>query len=241
MEQTFWQHLADLRRCLIRVALALLLGFCLSLFLSKELLHLITAPAGKLVFLRPAEALMAQLKVAFVNGIFVSMPVILWQIAGFLWPALYPHERRALLLYLPFAFLLFGVGMAFGYLVVVRLGYDFLVSLAPVNVLPAISLDNYLSFIFSSVLSCAFIFMMPILILLLARIGILKASFLWKQQRSIVIGLLVLVAIITPTVDMISMLLVFLPLLFLFELSVLLAWLAERRRRRKETTIEDQR
>lgn len=238
MEQNFWQHVADLRRCFIRVALALLLGFCLSLFLSKNLLHLITAPAGKLIFLRPAEALMAQLKVAFVNGIFISLPVILWQIGSFLWPALYPNERKALLIYMPFAFILFTVGMAFGYLVVVQIGYKFLISMAPSNVMAAISLDHYLSFVFSSVLACAVIFMLPIVVLILARIGVLKASFLWRQQRAIIIGLMVLVAIITPTVDIVSMLLVFVPILFLFELSILLAWLAERRRKRRAVITE---
>lgn len=234
MEQSFWQHVSELRRCLIRSGLALILGFVLSIFICRDLLLFLTEGAGQLVFLRPAELLMAQLKVAFVNGIFVSLPVILWQIGGFFWPALYPSERRALLFYLPFAFLLFATGMAFGFFIVVRIGYRFLVSLSLPQIQPAISIDHYLSFVITSILACAFIFMLPVILLLLTRIGVMKAAFLWRQQRSVIIGLLVLVAIITPTVDIISMLLVFFPLLLLFELSILLAWIAEKKAIRRD-------
>lgn len=235
MEQSFWQHVADLRRSLIRSGCALILGFVLSIFLSHNLLELLTQNAGKLVFLRPAELLMAQLKVAFLNGIFVSLPVILWEIGSFFWPALYPPERRALLIYLPFAFILFTLGMIFGYFVVVRIGYHFLVSLSLPNIQPAISIDHYLSFVISSVIACALVFMLPVVLLLLTRIGIVKASFLWRRQRSMIIALLILVAVITPTVDIISMLLVFIPIFLLFELSILLAWIAEKKARRRVT------
>ena len=233
-EQGFLEHLAELRRCLIGVALALLLGFVLSLIVSRELMRIIIAPAGGLVFLRPAEALMAQLKVALANGIAISLPITLWQIARFLWPALYPHERKALLLYLPFAFLLFCSGLAFGYFVVVRIGYQFLLSLASKDLQANISIDNYLSFVLSSVLACAFVFMLPVVVLVLVRIGLIKAAFLWRQQKIFILGLVVTVAVITPTVDAVSLLLVFLPLLALFELSVLLAAYTERRARKRK-------
>lgn len=237
-ELGFLEHLAELRQCLIGVALALALGFAFSVFLSRDLLNLLVARAGKLVFLRPAEPLMVQLKIALVNGIIVSMPVILWQMARFLWPALYPRERRILLLYLPFGFLLFCAGLAFGYLVVVEVGYKFLVSLAPVNIQQSITMDNYLSFVLSSTLACALVFMLPVVVLILTRIGLLKTSFLWRQQKTIVIGLMIVVAVITPTVDAVSMLLVFLPLFLLFELSILLAAITERRAARRERQAE---
>jgi sec-independent protein translocase protein TatC len=235
MEQNFLQHLAEFRKCIIKIVLALLFGFILSLFLSKNLLAMITLPAGHLVFLRPAEALMAQLKTALLNGILVSLPVILWQVGSFLWPALYSHERKYLLIYLPFIFLMFCSGLIFGFFVIVRLGYEFLLSFATDNIQPMISLDTYLSFVLSSMLMCGAIFLLPILVLLLSRIGILKAAFLWKQQRIIIIGLAVLVALITPTIDAFSMILIFCPLLILLELSILLAWLGERKQKKKAT------
>ncbi|MGE5599342.1 MAG: twin-arginine translocase subunit TatC [Bacteroidota bacterium] len=229
---TFLGHLADLRRCLIRAALALIVGFGASIFLSGRLLEFIRA-GRELVVLRPAEALMGQLKIALVNGIVISFPVILWQIGAFIWPALYRDERRALLLYLPFALILFLLGVGFGFLVLVRSGYQFLLSLVPEGMRAYISLDSYLSFILSSTLACGLVFLLPVVVLFLARLGVLKAAFLWRQQRLVIIGLAILVAIITPTVDMVSMILVFLPLFGLFELSILLAWLAERRRARR--------
>jgi sec-independent protein translocase protein TatC len=235
MEQNFLQHLAEFRKCIIKIVLALLFGFILSLFLSKNLLAMITLPAGHLVFLRPAEALMAQLKTALLNGILVSLPVILWQVGSFLWPALYSHERKYLLIYLPFIFLMFCSGLIFGFFVIVRLGYQFLLSFATDNIQPMISLDTYLSFVLSSMLMCGAIFLLPILVLLLSRIGILKAAFLWNQQRIIIIGLAVLVALITPTIDAFSMILIFCPLLILLELSILLAWLGERKQKKKTT------
>ncbi len=232
-EQSFLEHLGDLRKCLIGVVLALLFGFAGSLFISRELLRFITANAGKLVFLRPAEALMAQLKVALINGIVVSLPITLWRIGCFLWPAFYPRERKTLLFFLPFCFLLFCTGLGFGYFVVVRVGYEFLLSFASDTLQPMISLEKYISFVLSSILICGTIFMLPIVILILNRIGILKASFLRRQQKLIIIGLMALVAILTPTVDAVSMILVFLPLLFLFELSVLLASISERRKAKR--------
>lgn len=237
MAENFWQHLAELRRCLIKMALALLLGFMISLFLSKQILELITAPAGRLVFLHPTEALMAQLQVAFLNGLLVSLPVNFVLIGGFFGPALYPHERRCLWIYLPFAFVLFTTGLLFGYLVVVRLGYRFLLSFATVNIQPMISLETYIGFVLSAMLICGVIFLLPVMVLLLARLGIMKAAFLWRQQRAIIISLAFLVAIITPTVDAFSMALVFLPLLALLEFSILLAWWGERRRSPKNLPV----
>lgn len=226
---TFLGHISDLRRCLIRVALALILGFAASAFVSGRLLEVIRA-GRELVILRPAEALMGQIKIALINGIVISLPVVLWQIGVFVWPALYENERRALLLYLPFAWILFLTGVAFGFLVVVRLGYRFLLSLVPKGMHAYISMDNYLSFVLSSALACGLVFLLPVVVLLLARLGVLKAAFLWRQQRLVIVGLAIVVAIITPTVDAVSMILVFLPLFGLFELSILLAWVAERRR-----------
>jgi Twin arginine targeting (Tat) protein translocase TatC len=229
MEQNFWQHLSELRIRLIKIACASLLGFLLSLFLSSDLLQLITAPAGHLVFLRPAEALVGQLKIALINGVLVSLPVSLWQIGVFFRPALYPHERKYLAFFLPFTFLFFCVGLGFGYFVVVRLGYQFLLSFATENIQPMISLATYLSFVLSSMLLCGLLFLLPIAVLLLTRIGLLTTRFLWSQQKPIIIGLAMIVAIITPTVDVFSMILVFVPLLALFELSIFLAWLTERK------------
>ncbi|HEX3048173.1 MAG TPA: twin-arginine translocase subunit TatC [Bacillota bacterium] len=227
--QNFWQHLTELRRCLIRIAIALFLGFLASLFLCRRLLDLLTAPAGQLVFLRPAEAFTAQLKAAMINGIFVSFPITLWQLSRFLWPALYPRERKYVYLLLPFSFLLFGAGLTFGYFGVARLGYPFLLSFATENIRPMISLETYLSFVLSSMLLCGFIFLLPVVVLFLARVGILKTAFLRKQHGIIIVGLAIIAAVVTPTVDAFSMIIVFLPLLALFEFSIFLAWLGERR------------
>ena len=206
-----------------------MLGFLLSLPLSKPLLVLLTAQAGRLVFFRPAEAFMVHLKLAFINGIVVSLPILLWQAGAFVWPALYPRERRYVGLFLPLGFLFFGLGLAFGYLVIVRLGYRFLLSFASATLRPMIGLDTYLSFVLSSMLVCGVFFLMPLAVLFLAKLGLIRAGFLWRQQGKIIVGLAVLVAIVTPTVDAFSMMLVFVPILALFELSILLAWLVERR------------
>lgn len=229
----FLEHLTDLRSCIIKVLIAVLICFMASIFASRGLLELIIAHAGKLVVLQPVEGFMAQLKIAFIAGLVLSFPVILWQVGSFIWPALYSQERRALLLYLPFAVILFFAGVTFGFLIIVRLGYQFLMAQVPNGVEPHISLDNYLSFVLSSALTCGIVFLMPVLILLLARLGILKAKFLWRQQKVVIVGLMILVAFITPTVDAFSMFLVFVPLLLLFEFSILLAWLSGRRHEKR--------
>lgn len=234
MEASFWKHLEELRRCLIRSVLAILIGFLLSLSVSKGILNVLTSNAEHLVFLRPTEALMAQLKVALLNGIVIAFPVILWQTGRFLWPALYPKERKTLLIYLPFAFILFVSGLFFGYFIVARLGYRFLLSFGTDILRPMISLESYMTFILSSMLACGLVFLLPIAMLLLTQIGLLRIQFLCKKQRAIIIGLLAITAILTPTVDVFSMLLVFMPLLLLFEVSLLLAWLSDRHKKAKK-------
>lgn len=230
--ESFWGHVTQLRKCLIRIALAIGLGIGFSLFISKELLMLLTESAGTLVFLSPAGALMGQLKVALLNGFFISLPVVLWYLGSFLWPALYPRERKALFGYLPAAFLLFSAGLAFGYLVMVRIGYPFLLTFGTEKIRPMISLDTYLAFVLNSMLVCGLVFILPVAMLFLARIGLIKAAFLWKNQRFLILGLTVFVAVITPTVDLFSMILVLLPLLLLVEISIILAWMGERRHKK---------
>lgn len=239
MEMNFWQHLAELRKRLIKVTAAIGLGFVGSLFLSKTLLVVLTYQAGKLVFLRPAEAFMAQMKLALLNGLIVALPIILWQLGGFLWPALYPQERKFLWWMLSCGFIFFCTGLAFGYWIVVRLGYRFLLSFATANIQPMISLETYLSFIMSVMLICGLIFVMPLVILLLTRLGLIRASLLWRHQKLLIIGLTVVVAVITPTVDWFSMVLVLVPVLILLELSILLSWWVERRAKKRQNQSQD--
>ena len=230
MEPSFWNHLEELRWCLIRSFLAVILGFILSMFISNDLLSVLTVNAEHLVFLRPTEALLTQLKIALLNGVVVAFPIILWQTGRFLWPALFPKERRVLLFYLPFAFFLFILGLLFGYFVVAKLGYGFLLSFGTDSLQPMIHLEAYMSFVLSSMLACGVVFLLPIVVLILTGIGILRAESLWRKQKLIIIGLLTGTAILTPTVDILSLLFVFLPLLLLFEFSLLISWLTQRKK-----------
>ncbi|TCL57726.1 sec-independent protein translocase protein TatC [Hydrogenispora ethanolica] len=239
MEMNFWQHLAELRKRLMKVLAAVGLGFVGSLFFSKTLLLVLTYQAGNLVFLRPAEALIAQMKLALWNGLVVAAPVILWQLGAFLWPALYPRERQFLGWIMSSGFILFCAGLAFGYWVVVRLGYRFLLSFATANIRPMISLETYLAFIMSVMVLCGLIFIMPLVILLLTRLGLIKASLLWRHQKLLIIGLAVAVAVITPTVDWFSMILVLVPVLLLLEISILLSWWIERRAKKRQNQSPD--
>jgi len=207
---------------------ALGLGFCLSLFVSQEILNFIIKPAGQLVFLQPAGALMAQLKVALLNGIVVSLPVVLWQAGLFVWSGLYAAERKQLLLFLCSLFCLFCLGLAFGYFVLVRIGYRVLLSFASEQLQPLISVETYLAFVLNTILICGILFLLPMILVYLAKFGLIKADFLRKQRSKVIVGLSILVALITPTVDLLSMLLVLLPVIMLFEVGIWLVSWSER-------------
>jgi len=225
---TFFQHLEELRSRIIKSLIFVIVVSCILFNLTDKILLNIVRPVGSLIFIEPAEAFIANIKIAFWGGLFLSSPFILYQIWQFLLSGLNTNERRYVFIFGPLSFIFFMLGAGFGYFIIVPIGIKFLLSFSTDFIAPAISLGRYVSFV--GVLTFAFgaIFEIPLVILFLARLGIVTPAFLSTKRRHAVVIIFILAAILTPP-DVITQCLMAGPLMILYELSVFFSKLACKR------------
>ena len=196
---------------------------------SGRILEVFLQPVGHLVFLSPAEPFMAHLTVAFFGGLLAASPLLGWEVWGFFSPALGPRERRGILFVLPMSLALLALGVWFGWKVLVPAALSFLMSFSSASLVPMITIGNYVGFAGWLVVGCGLIFQMPIVILFLARVGILHPMTLLKQWRLAIVAILVIAAAVTPTPDIVNQLLLAAPMAVLYFLSVALALLVQKK------------
>lgn len=218
-----WQgHLTELRSRLIKSLIAIAVGMVLSAFYIDPLMALLTRYADKLYFMRPAEAFMIYFKVILVSGVVVASPVWFYQFWAFLLPAFTEREKKILALYVPASVLLFLVGIAFSFLVVLPRGLAFFMNFTTPGVTPLLSLESYLDFVLYLVLPFGFVFNLPLALILMAEAGIVTSAGLRKIRRYVIFLSFVVAAVVTPTTDMLSQCLLAVPMILLYEISVFL-------------------
>ncbi|HEY3424016.1 MAG TPA: twin-arginine translocase subunit TatC [Negativicutes bacterium] len=215
-------HLQELRVRLITIILAVAIGSTVCYFYAAELVHLITAPAGKLYYMNPAEAFFSYLKVSVFAGFLVALPVVLYQLWAFIVPALTTKERLASVILVPASVILFFIGLTFSYFLVLPAGIKFFMGFATDELQPLFSLGEYLSFVISFLLPFGFIFELPLVILVLAKLGIISSSFLSSKRKVVLVMSFVIGAVISPTPDILSQTMVAVPMLVMYELSILI-------------------
>jgi sec-independent protein translocase protein TatC len=227
---SFTEHLDELRRRLIICLVAVGIGFVISYYFSERLFALLMRPllkimpAGdKLVFIALPEAFFTYFKVGLIGGVALASPVIIYQIWRFVAPGLYERERRRLLPIVLLSTLFFLGGALFGYFVVFPFGFKFFVSFASdyVRVMP--SLRESLAFATWLLLVFGIVFETPLVILILARLGIVDATKLRRNQKYAVLIVFIVAAVLTPP-DLVSQLLMAVPLLALYEMGI---WVAK--------------
>ena len=219
---TIISHLEELRTRLIRAIVAVVIGSCICYFYAQELVHFITAPAGKLYYMNPAEAFFSYLQVSVFAGFLLGLPVVLYEVWAFVVPALTNREKTAVALLVPISFLLFIVGLSFSYFFVLPAGIKFLVGFATEDLQPMFSIGQYLSFVMSFLIPFGFIFEMPLAIMILAKVGILSSAILIKKRKVVIVLSFVIGAFIAPSPDIVSQCLVAIPTLLLYEISILI-------------------
>ena len=220
-EMSLVDHLQELRKRLIVSIVAVVLTSTGCYFYAVELVHLITAPAGKLYYMNPAEAFFAYLKVSFFAGFLLALPVVFYQIWAFVVPALTRQERKASVFLVPASLVLFFVGLAFSYILVLPAGIKFFMGFATEELQPLFSLGQYLSFVISFLLPFGFIFEIPLVILVMAKLGLVSSKFLRAKRKIVLVLSFVIGAVISPTPDVFSQTMVAVPLLVLYEASIL--------------------
>jgi sec-independent protein translocase protein TatC len=221
-EMSLVDHLQELRRRLIIIILAVAVGSTICYFYSAELVHYITAPAGKLYYMSPAEAFFTYLRVSFFAGFLLALPIVLYQAWAFIVPALTNQEKMASFILVPSSVFLFFAGLAFSYLLVLPAGIKFFMGFATENLQPMLSLGEYLSFVISFLLPFGFIFELPLFIIVMAKFGIIGSAFLSTKRKHVLVLSFIVGAIISPTPDVLSQTMVAVPVIVLYELSILI-------------------
>ncbi len=240
-DMPFLEHLEELRWRLFRVALALALaiGVSFALIFSKQVdvLALLSAPIQPylkrpLLVTHPGDLFDIAMNASITLGLILASPVIVWQVWGFLSPALYGHEKRVVIPSLVFAALLFLAGMALAFVYVVPVTLQFFMSFQSGAVEVMWTVDKYMGFIMSMCLAFGAVFELPVVIALLSALGIVKPQFLARFRRHAFVGCMVAAALITPGGDPTSLLLLTAPLYLLYEVSITVSRLITRRRER---------
>lgn len=231
VELPLLEHLRELRDRLIKAVLAVALTTGLSLlFVDKEIGLLVRLTgAHQLISLKPTETFVSYIKVGFISGIAMSMPLIVYQLFRFLAPGLTRTEKRWILLSLPGITLFFLMGIVFCYTVVLPSALDFLLNFGSGLVTPMISISEYLSFVTTFLLSVGLAFETPLIIFLLSKLGVATPKRLAHFRRWFYVLAFVIAAIITPTPDPINQTYVAVPIILLYELGIIFARIGVRK------------
>ncbi len=232
----FTAHLEELRKRLIVCFIAIGVGFALSYGFKEKLFDILTRPliaamheGDKLVYTGLPEAFFAYMKVAFLAGLMLSAPVILYEFWMFVAPGLYQKEKRLLL---PFVFLssfFFVGGALFGYFVVFPFGFQFFLSFSTETIRPLPSMKEYLSLASMMLLAFGLVFELPLLITLLSRMGLVSVAFLKKNRKYAILLIFIVAAILTPP-DAVTQILMAIPMMALYEISIIGARIFERKK-----------
>ena len=224
-------HLDELRKRILVGVVAISAGFILCFNYSEEVLRFITNPIkGQLVFLSPTEAFWTNMKVGFFAGLFLTVPILLFEAWRFVAPGLHPHERKYALPFTILAAVFFYGGLAFCTWLVLPFALNFLMTYKTADLKPMISIGMYADFCIKFLVAFGIIFELPLVITVLSRLGIITPQFLSKNRKYAVLGAFIIAAILTPTPDVFNQCLMAIPLLVLYEIGIIAARIFGKRR-----------
>ncbi len=235
-EKLHWvDHLEELRRRLFVILGGLAAASVVSFFFSDAIFHFLIQPIRafqeKLYFMAPYEAFLVKLKVSFFAGIILSAPVTFIQLWRFVAPGLYEKEKRQIAIATSWTVFCFFFGIIFAFFFVAPFALQFFLGFQTPDLRPLISVKEYISFFIGFLLAFGIAFVFPVFLLVLVRFGILQCSELTRQRRLAIVIIFIAAAILTPTTDVITQTLLAIPLIALFEISLLMAKRIERKRR----------
>jgi sec-independent protein translocase protein TatC len=234
-------HLEELRKRIFYVLIALLLGTIISFVFIKQIILFLKAPIAdlniKLYYFKPYEKLTTYFKIALFAGLIISVPFSLYQVTRFILPALYNKERRFYFGILPLIFVLFLGGAFFCYKIIAPISFKFFTTfMQGDDVIPLWGIKDYFSLLMLLVFFTGVIFQLPLVMMLLARIGIVTGKALAKYRKHAIVIIFILSAVITPP-DVVSQILLAIPTVLLYEISIFLAKTMSKKREKEMQEI----
>ncbi len=244
-------HLIELRSRLLKCVITLFLGFMLCFAFSEQLFAILVHPlkeafgasGGKLVYTKLYEAFFVQVKVALFGSFFLSFPIIANQLWAFVAPGLYAKEKKALLPFLLATPILFLAGASLAYFVVMPTAFHFFLEFQgnssglQVEALP--SADAYLGLVMQFILAFGISFLLPVLLMLLNRAGLVSREQLVGVRRYMIVGAFIAASVLTPP-DVVSQLMLAVPMILLYELTLLAIWFTDRKQRNGSLTVSQE-
>lgn len=235
----FLEHLDELRSRLFRIAIVYLALMALCWFVSDRILEFLMRPikqhmfaGGDIIFISLTEPFMVYMKASAIGALFLAAPIILWQLWGFVAPGLYRGERRAGVVFIVLGTAFFLAGGAFGYYVALPACASWLLSLGG-QFKAQLTLESAFEFENKMLLGAGAVFEMPVVILILARFGIITPGFLWRHFRIAIMVIAIVAAVVTPSGDALTMSIFAAPMIVLYLLGIAFAWLASRNKPEK--------
>jgi sec-independent protein translocase protein TatC len=235
-KMSFLEHLEELRRRIINSALSLALGVVISFFFLNRLVDFVILPLVALLpegsefqTIEGPEFIILYLKIGILAGLFIALPLIMWQVWLFIAPGLYSHEKRFAVPFVAMASVFFFAGAAFAHYVAFPFSWDFFVRFNPEYVVFMPRLGPTFSLYVKIVLAFGLIFQMPTVVLFLARMGMVTPGFLIRHTKYAVLLIFILAAFLTPA-DVVSQFLMAGPMILLYGLSIGIAWAFARRK-----------
>jgi sec-independent protein translocase protein TatC len=228
-QDTFISHLVELRDRLLRAVLAVVLVFLCLFPWAKDLYALLAMPllavlpkGGQMIATDVVGVFLVPVKVAFLVAFVIALPYVLYQAWAFVAPGLYAHERRLVLPLVVASSMLFVVGMSFAYFLVFPVVFKFMASIAPEGVAWMTDIDKYLSFVLTTFIAFGVTFEVPVIVIVLVRVGLVSLEKLREIRPYVIVGAFVVGAVFTPP-DVLSQVMLAVPLWILYELGLVLA------------------
>jgi len=260
LKMPFWSHLDELRKRIVNSAIAIGIGFIACFYYSEAILGFLLLPMNStmtfhgsfpflefvpnkttqdLYFTTLTEPIMSHLKIGFIGGMMLMIPVILYQVWKFIAPGLMPRERKYAGQFVFFATLFFAIGVLFCFFLLLPFAVQFLVTYKTEHLKPIIKLADYIDFTLKFMLAAGAVFELPLIMIVLGRIGIIKTESLTKFRKYAFLISFVIGGIITPTPDVFNMTLMSLPIYVLYELGILGVRIFGRKRKPESTDLTE--
>ena len=259
-KMSFWSHLDELRKRIVYISIAIGVGFIACFNYSEDILGVLLLPLNatanfqgtfpfivftpnkivqELHFTTLTEPFMAHLKIGFVAGMMLMLPVILYQIWKFIAPGLLRHERKYASQFVIFATIFFGIGVLFCFFFLLPFAIPFLVTYKTEHLKAIIKIGDYINFTLMFMLAAGAVFELPLIMIVLGRMGIINVDSLTKFRKYALLGSFIIGGIVTPTPDAFNMTIMSIPIYLLYELGILGVRVLGRKKQDPDTSLTE--